>query len=558
LKELISDIRTYTINLDILKVLGNLILAAMVLILLSRVTAYTAGEEPITPVSVVSSESMEPTMDVGDIVMWTPTSIDTIRNDDIVVFRSRGGDIVSHRVVDIEEQDGDVELITQGDANDRPDPNPVTSDDLLGRVISIGDTPFRIPRLGLIWISMSDLVMGSLASMGSGGILMMVPLITAGLMMLGTILLLPEKDDDEEGKLKRLILGEEADKVHPWKVFLVLLIAFSLVVMVPSMYQSEDRSISVGVGQEAEPADEEFSRVIPGQTIHGNHSMTNYGVMRTSVYTHVDSNRDWIELEEGYKMVDSGGSARVGFRIDVPEDTEDGNYVFQMNNRYSPFWTLYPDGFVLDVMERDPARGALMLDLLTVTIFSSLSMGVMVVASLVYDEIYLWMNYRRVKKDLSKGKTDLSTRIKEKFRRYTDWLRGVDVIEFELYPCLKASSISLFAIPIALFRPDLWILILMVPLSSLLAYLYGCRWRAEIYTASMIAAGVTIGSIYIIPGLLDFRSAAGLSTIFIGAAVALVVLVLLSPLILALSYVTSKVIHRYFKQKREAPCMTDI
>ncbi len=562
--DLVKKISNYRTSLDIPKVLGNLLLVAMVLILASRAVSYAAGDEAITPVSVVSSGSMEPVMHRGDVIMWTPTPIESINEGDIVVFRSsaRDGEVISHRVIEVRERDGRTELITQGDANEYPDQEgphyperPITSNNLLGRVVSIGDLPMRIPLIGHLWLGTNQYIGAALANMGGGGLLMLVPLLTAGMMILGTILMLPEKDDDEEGKLKHLILGDDDDKIHPLKVFIILVLAFSLVIIVPSMNSMEEHSISVGVQQEADPAQEQFSRVRPGQTIYGNHSMTNYGVMSTRVYIYSESEQGWMELGEDYTSIDSADSMRVPFSITVPEDTERGTYSFQIKNHYSPFWALYPDGFVTNILEDDPERGALTMDILTVLIFSSLSMGVMIVASLAYDEIVLWKEYYKAKRERIKNKR---SRLKDIYIRYTDWLRGVDIVDFDLLPCLKAASVSLIAFPIALLWPDLWLLLLTVPLSAALAYLLGCRWRAEHYTTALIASGITVGAVYMVPLLRAVDPMGQISVLLIGLAIMMIILVMLSPLVLLFSYLTSKSIHSMSESKRPTSHMSDL
>ena len=86
--------------------------------------------------AVVLSGSMEPTFSKGDLIMVRET--ETYQVNDIVVFQDQNS-LVVHRIIAI---DGDT-IITQGDANDAPDP-PSTIDTLKGRVL------FWIPYVGEI------------------------------------------------------------------------------------------------------------------------------------------------------------------------------------------------------------------------------------------------------------------------------------------------------------------------------------------------------------------------------------------------------------------------
>lgn len=543
----------YRTSLNIRKTIGNLLIVAMILILVSRGIALVSGEDAVTPVSVISSGSMEPTMRVGDVFFWTPATAESIREGDIVVYRSgaHGGDVVAHRVIEVRQLGTRTELITQGDANPSPDPSPVTESNLLGRVVRFGDVPFMIPYIGNLWLAVRDVVSALLGNMGAGGLFMLIPLITAGFMIIVTILILPEDEKGKEGKLKRLILGDQGDKIHPVKVFLILLVAFSLVIIPPSFASESTHEISLGVSQPAEPGAQTFSYVRPGQTISGNHTLNNYGFINTRIYTYSQGDADWLELEETYKSVPAGGRDRAAFTITVPEGTASGNYRYQIHSYYSPFWAVYPDGFVSDTLENDPQSAVLTLNMLTVVLFTGFTMGIMLAASLAYDEVLLWVEYHKAKNRKEKKKENS---VKALWVKYTDWLRGVDVIDFDLVPCTMASAIALIAFPLAYLGIDLWILVFMVPLSSITAYMLGCRWRGEYYTAALTSAGLTIAAIYMVPML---QATTDLPLILLGIAMVIIILILLSPIVLLLAYLSSKSVHEFMKQK-EPHALTDL
>lgn len=103
---------------------------------------------PSTPVqlSYVYSDSMEPTISVGDGYVIVPA--DAASPGDIVTFRSdTREEYITHRVVEV--VDGG--YLTKGDNNPSTDQaagHPVVTDeDLVGRVLTVGDTPVVIPYL---------------------------------------------------------------------------------------------------------------------------------------------------------------------------------------------------------------------------------------------------------------------------------------------------------------------------------------------------------------------------------------------------------------------------
>ncbi|OYT55851.1 MAG: signal peptidase I [Desulfurococcales archaeon ex4484_217_2] len=100
---------------------------------------------------VVVSGSMEPTLNIGDIVFIGKTSFNDVKVSDIVAYYD-GNNIVIHRVVEIKNDDGKVLLKLKGDANDNIDPIDVTKELFIGSVV------FKVPKLGLVPIYLSNFI----------------------------------------------------------------------------------------------------------------------------------------------------------------------------------------------------------------------------------------------------------------------------------------------------------------------------------------------------------------------------------------------------------------
>lgn len=102
-----------------------------------------------TPLTVLTG-SMEPKLPPGTLVVVRPTPVDDIRIGDVVTYQLQPGkpDVVSHRVIEVRSiSSGDVELITKGDNNGAPDPNPVTEQQVRGTVW------YSVPYVG--WLSLA-------------------------------------------------------------------------------------------------------------------------------------------------------------------------------------------------------------------------------------------------------------------------------------------------------------------------------------------------------------------------------------------------------------------
>ena len=92
----------------------------------------------------VLSGSMEPAIGTGSIVFVAETPPEQIQERDVMTYRDDGGNLVTHRVVGKHSAGASVRFVTQGDANENPDPEPVYRGDVVGTVL------FSIPLLGYV------------------------------------------------------------------------------------------------------------------------------------------------------------------------------------------------------------------------------------------------------------------------------------------------------------------------------------------------------------------------------------------------------------------------
>ncbi len=104
---------------------------------------------------VVNSGSMEPTLKVGDIVYVKDVNAEDVKIGDIINFYQEEREYtITHRCVDIVEQENKTFFITKGDANEENDSFLVSEDTLIGKIpyiILFGHTVYaKIPYLGYL------------------------------------------------------------------------------------------------------------------------------------------------------------------------------------------------------------------------------------------------------------------------------------------------------------------------------------------------------------------------------------------------------------------------
>ena len=110
------------------------------------ITTGILGLRPL----IVGSGSMQPSLNVGDMVIITKASINDVAEGDIIAYVSEQG-IVVHRVYKIVKHENKYLVITKGDANNEPDSTPVDERLIIGKVVA------TIPKVGLLQLYMREI-----------------------------------------------------------------------------------------------------------------------------------------------------------------------------------------------------------------------------------------------------------------------------------------------------------------------------------------------------------------------------------------------------------------
>ena len=106
------------------------------------------GPEP----TIIYSGSMQPNIEIGDIVIVSEINVNEIEEGDIIQFKTSEMEFpIIHRVIEIQGEDDNLQFITKGDDNVNPDTDPVLQEYIIGKVV------FKIPKIGWISIGIKDL-----------------------------------------------------------------------------------------------------------------------------------------------------------------------------------------------------------------------------------------------------------------------------------------------------------------------------------------------------------------------------------------------------------------
>ena len=109
--------------------------------------------------NVVVSGSMEPVFYRGDIVAVEKADLlgihefdpKDVKINDIVVYDAKWfNQPVIHRIIDIKEINGTTMYVIKGDNNNRTDPYYVSADQIQAKVMTLGENPVVIPKIGYL------------------------------------------------------------------------------------------------------------------------------------------------------------------------------------------------------------------------------------------------------------------------------------------------------------------------------------------------------------------------------------------------------------------------
>ncbi|MGC8913677.1 MAG: signal peptidase I [Thermoplasmata archaeon] len=533
------------------KHVSDVLFIAVVLILLARFVSIT--EEHPMPVSVVTSGSMEPTLSRGDIVFWYPCKITDVHAGDIIVYKSyiEKDKYVLHRVIDIKEENGEIMLVTKGDANEYPDQagahivEPyIRENHLIGKAVGVGAIPFRIPVIGYIFLAIGSAISSISQAISAGGTpFAATPLVVPAIAFMLLLFSWEDKGTKKYRKLN-LILGPE--KVRVRRVFLYTFIAFLALMLSTLLFANSIVTVSVGVGAKTQPANLEIP-LQPGNISNQDITVINDGFLPVKCVVFLDGNVKEIGVvNEKIKMVEAGKHDSITATFFAYASTKPGVYNGKIVGYSSPFWVVLPDAFMASLLDYNPVVAVIVFDVLSSLIFAMMIVAVMLLLSILTDEILIWGTYLKTRFDIKAGRkfgfvVDLKEKLRVGFTKIFGFLMKVDWIKVNLKKIFWQSLVlSLPFIPLSILSLPVGVICCDIVLTVVFFYL-GCRYRAEFYLGCVIATLFHTLFVYLFPYLTSWNTIK-LATILSSASAALFLyLVLLFPVILA-SYITARIL----------------
>ena len=114
----------------------------MTVFVASAKIAEKNNSKPVIGLYTIVSSSMEPNINIYDVVLVVKTNVDKLNVGDVITFYSKnplyGGRPITHRIVEI----NDNEFTVKGDANENSDDEKVSYENIIGKTI------IKLPELG--------------------------------------------------------------------------------------------------------------------------------------------------------------------------------------------------------------------------------------------------------------------------------------------------------------------------------------------------------------------------------------------------------------------------
>ena len=137
----------------ILTVIGTILCVILLPILIINLTLLAKSflnEDEVPSIGgifpmIVLTDSMYPEIESGDLIICHTIAAEDVQVNDVISFydpMGNGTSVVTHRVLEIREENGELSFITKGDNNNVEDQKPVPADALIGIYQS------RIPAAG--------------------------------------------------------------------------------------------------------------------------------------------------------------------------------------------------------------------------------------------------------------------------------------------------------------------------------------------------------------------------------------------------------------------------
>jgi len=473
------------------------------------------------PIDLITSDSMSPSLMEGDVIAWTPTTMDEIEIGDVVVFKSyvRWPDekLVVHRVTDIKTDGttGRPILETKGDANVWVDqkgphiPEPyIREDHLLGKPISIAQQPLKIPFVGYlgIWINQGlESLSQSTASKGALGYVgVFAPLTLSAIILVVLMFILPEKAKTVKEKLRFYILGSKPLSIKKATVF--FLVAYIAFLMFIHCFAYDSITASVGVETSSQESSMNFGRITRGVGSSSSElPLINPGVMPVKGIVFGRGNLSQVTSKEVFEL-EPGGFDVASLQASASNETQNGSYLGDIMIYSSPFWLIFPNELITNIYSWNADATVYILDILVALFLTFITVSLLALITVTTDGYTIltiersWHHASKfiLKKGIMQRMHSFKENATQSIGKRFGWIGKIDLAEIDegvipLKSLVKPILASSVVVPLIFLISDQIIAMVIASIAAgLIAYFISCKIRRKIILATVLTTCVCI------------------------------------------------------------------
>ena len=500
----------------------------MLLIMARFLSVFTGTPFPL---NLVTAQSMNPTLMEGDVVAWTPTTIDEIEIGDVVVFKSYvnwpGEKLVIHRVSDIKtaSSTGERLLETKGDANSWKDqagphiPEPyIREDHVMGKAISIGQTPLKIPFVGYLGVWVNDGLEALSQPTSSKGSLTYVgvfaPLTISIALFVILLFVLPEKAKTIKEKLKFLIFGPKAIKLR--RIIISFLAAYIVFLTIIHCFAYDSTTTSYGIESSSTDSALNFGRIKQGtESFSKELPVVNMGTLPVKGVIFGRGNVSEHVTRKTF-LLGSGESENIPLKAVASNNSRNGTFYGDIMVYSSPFWTIFPDEFMQNVCNWNAEITVFTLDFFSALYLTTITVVLLAIITFISDKYNIfsidlsWQHAHRliIKREIIEKIIFLKDKTKKALGRSVGWITKIDIGEINEKETptqffIKPIVASLAIVPIFFLASDQIIsMIIASIIAGITAYFISCKVRRKIILTSIIAMSMAVAYMIIDTNLL--------------------------------------------------------
>jgi hypothetical protein len=386
------------------------------------------------------------------------------------------------------------------------------------------------------------------------------------------IFIIPEKATTVKEKIRLYIFGHKPMSTK--KTLILFLVAYVVFLTVIHCFAYDSMPASLGINSKSPESAMNFGRLAQGSTssskdmpVFNPSVMPVKGVVfgRGQINNYV--NGETFELKPAE-------TKQVHLRAKAPNETQNGSYMGNIMVYSSPFWLLFPDAFIKNLVNWNAEATVYCLDLLSALLLTSITMILLISITFVgekYTVLTTDISWRHPSKLVLKKETIRQTsmakiKIKRGLGKYIGWITNTDLAEVKnkktLLPSLaKPVLASLVVVPVLFFITDqILAMIISVLIAGLVAYLISCKIRKKIVLTIILAMFMVATYLMIRANMLlvlKYHTILELMALGLGAAGVYLILLglFLVPLIL-LSWCLTRIL-RNLKERKDPLLMLE-